>query len=1028
MSAQVAPAIPPRPVKGTKSSDKGAGQAASQPVHIPLRPASKRLDRSVSPGSFPRSPLNEPFNPLPLTAAAPKERTSHDLPRKLSVQQLPSVGQEGLEYSEVHLEPEPQSVSGLAPGADDAAQTRSVAHDLQLHAPRPSLPKAAATAQVQAVTRTDASNAAALGIGKPDTPVIDDVHDRELLSRNRSRASFSRPDSSASTGRRTSVVYGDEQGPAELGLRVPINPLLGDVQAPSPAPFLPSHTGHSADGQSRHGRKKSVQHAHPPGSYGLHGHGVQPHSPFDRDWYAKHPEELAHEEAHGHGVYEGIGSGRGSFALSSDDLNRIVHSTAVHGAGVGMLPRKLRLSQTYTLAGAAPTPQSYPDVESGYEATVEYASRSNSTAPAMGRSLTNGSLPAVESPLRNSNIPVEAMDPIVHVKHHGSLSADEEAGKAVETRVAEESHALDEDHDYRAPILAADEVAKLPHPDSLQPAIHPRYERRSNSADIEHRSGDNTPNSRPSSRPSSIYGLHSASHTLSRFVSHHDDRESLHTPLEDVDEYEPLFADDDGKQNPLNPTERFKPRPELAKHRFPSQDIWEEAPSSVNHTATVSTPDLAQLPEEKPSVAFETPEAEAARRAAPVEEEKSKLELAQEQVARRFVNQPRFPSRDIWEDSPDSQHLVAIVQSEPSQDEPVEPTTKPAVPPRPTAKSKPDEGVSTAQAPPSIPPRPAKKNYSVPPLDAKLTDPKSFSKEISPTDLKRVPSIPDRPKPQIPPRPAKKVVDDGLSRTLSSESANSQTTEKAAPVTSPSLAKVKPQIPARPAAGAKFASLKGNFINDLNQKLGLGPRKEKEPEPEAEAKPLEDARKGRARGPQRRAPVKSPAAAPAAPVAPALSLSHPQSLWSIDLTGLLSHHSADESAKVPKWLGDEDSVVPDSTEAEVVDHGSVAKAEPGSTAEEGSKAEPEDETSHKPSLVPAGGAAVSTPENSTSTEAEGSSSSPGAREDADAPIAATVISKQVTASSGSGLETEPSHEEEQAGSASTSAAILSKDE
>ena len=71
-------------------------------------------------------------------------------------------------------------------------------------------------------------------------------------------------------------------------------------------------------------------------------------------------------------------------------------------------------------------------------------------------------------------------------------------------------------------------------------------------------------------------------------------------------------------------------------------------------------------------------------------------------------------------------------------------------------------------------------------------------------------------------------------------------------------------------------------MNDLNQKLGLGPPKEKEKEPElveAEAKPLEDARKGRARGPQRRAPAKSPAA----PVKPlGFSLFAARSLWTID--------------------------------------------------------------------------------------------------------------------------------------------------
>jgi hypothetical protein len=73
----------------------------------------------------------------------------------------------------------------------------------------------------------------------------------------------------------------------------------------------------------------------PPGSYGLHGHGLPPQDKFEKDWYAKHPEAAQHEETSGHGVYESIGSGRGSFALSRDDLNKIVRETASRGAGFG---------------------------------------------------------------------------------------------------------------------------------------------------------------------------------------------------------------------------------------------------------------------------------------------------------------------------------------------------------------------------------------------------------------------------------------------------------------------------------------------------------------------------------------------------------------------------------------------------------------------------------------------------------------------------------------------------------------------
>lgn len=325
----VAPAIPPRPTRAHQAAvDRGVHKLPE----IPPRPFNKRLERSVSPGHYPRSPLNEPFHPL-LKSKSIDTAAQDVLPRRPSVQHLPSLGQEGMEYAEIHYQPEiPSSVLG----ADAAAQTRNVAEDLQLHAPKPSLPKSSATAQVQAVTRTDPSQLASHGLNKPPTPGHDDHVSHDALERVRSRASFSRPNSSTSGGRRASVVYGDEHGPAELGMRVPINPLLGDVQAPSPAPFTPNHTGQNGEPKRRHHfRTKSGRDAPPPGSYGLHGHGVASSDPFEKDWYARHPEELVHEEAHGHGVYEGIGSGRGAFALSSDDLNKIVRNTASRDSAFG---------------------------------------------------------------------------------------------------------------------------------------------------------------------------------------------------------------------------------------------------------------------------------------------------------------------------------------------------------------------------------------------------------------------------------------------------------------------------------------------------------------------------------------------------------------------------------------------------------------------------------------------------------------------------------------------------------------------
>ncbi|ETN46395.1 uncharacterized protein HMPREF1541_00579 [Cyphellophora europaea CBS 101466] len=947
-----APTIPPRPAR---SQQTAAARGANKLPEIPPRPIPKRLDRSVSPGNFPRSPLNEPFLSLSKTKSNdPSDEAA--LPRRPSVQHLPSVGQEGMEYADIDHQ------SGPPPQAP-AEQTRSIAHDLKLHAPKPSLPKSSAAAQVQAVTRTDSSQAAAHGLGKPGTPGHDDHHEGDALGRVRSRASFSRPGSSASGGRRASLSHAEEQGPAELGIRVPINPLLGDVQAPSPAPFTPSHTGEKRRSHSRVKSRDGL----PPGSYGLHGHGVPPKDPFERDWYAKHPEELQHEEAHGHGVYEGIGSGRGAFALSSDDLNKIVRDTASRGAGFGTSGNTV----------------SYPDEQIGYMASAQYTSH---TGNSLTKSLTNVSQPAVESPLRKSSVPAVDMDPIVSVNTNRSVSAasdhaiespqrtpvhvdmperrynkitggeetmheNEQQGAAISRPTTGQG----EESDYSAPILAADEVAKESNGEFMLPAISPRLDRRS--GEYEFRSGDATPTSRPGSRPGSIHGTHSGSYGLSRFISHHDERESMHTPLEDVDEYEPLFPDDENKQKELSHAERFKQRPDVMKHRFPSKDIWEDAPEYGMYQATVSTPDLTEPPPSRATATFETPEQEAAAKGERSEGDRRKLAQRaglpshlQSEISTRPGLQPRFPSQDIWEDSPESHHLVTTVSSPPIADDtsPVDTASKPMIPPRPTNKSKLAEGPSATQPAPVVPTRPAKKTS---------TESTQQSTETSPTELKKVPSLPDRPKPHVPPRPAKKPSGETLTKALSAES---NETEKAAPVTSPPIAKAKPQVPARPGQSGKFASLKGNFMNDLNQKLGLGPPKEKEPEPqpEVEAKPLEDARKGRARGPQRRAPAKSPSAAPAATTGgkPTFSMYKPQSLWHISDDGLLNVGSVEALSQVEGTRGfspNDEALPVDTEKAQQLQNATVADSSPPPTIDTASETKASSEASKRPEDAPA---------------------------------------------------------------------------
>jgi Altered inheritance of mitochondria protein 21 len=331
MSTTAAPQIPPRPIR----SQHATGTTSSRLPEIPPRPLHKWIDRSVSPKNFPQSPLYDPPSGHTLGRSISNDPSNLSLPARPPSVTLPSIGQEGNEYADISYH---QQTPADAIGPEGVAQMRSIGGDLKLHAPKPSLPQASAKAQVKAVTRTDDQQAAAHGFGKASTPQFEepDPFGRSPALKATSIApSGSQP--SGPTSRRQSIAPGeDEQGPAELGLRVPINPNAGDVQAPSPAPFSSLSENHLPGKKRHHARTKSGRDVyHPPGSYGLHGHGVPAHDRFDKDWYAKHPEQLVHEETIGHGHYSATGSGRGEWALSSDDLNKIVRDTASRGAGFG---------------------------------------------------------------------------------------------------------------------------------------------------------------------------------------------------------------------------------------------------------------------------------------------------------------------------------------------------------------------------------------------------------------------------------------------------------------------------------------------------------------------------------------------------------------------------------------------------------------------------------------------------------------------------------------------------------------------
>ncbi len=369
---------------------------------------------------------------------------------------------------------------------------------------------------------------------------------------------------------------------------------------------------------------------------------------------------------------------------------------------------------------------------------------------------------------------------------------------------------------YTAPILADDEVAKDPSRLAHQPAVEPP------AFELE------GPGSRPTSRPAS---LHKG-----------DSFELRSTPLEDVEEYEPLFNDDE-KKDEVKKEAVKAPTPEQKKdkkkhgQRFPSADVWEDAPSSAYYTTEVSTPDLFDE-QEKPSPpagpvprdgetaaqAFARHQEELAEKESqgqrnkaqkPVWAQHQKHVTGSDKPLARPQMQPRFPSRDVWEDAPDSLQLETTVSS-PQQDD--------AAPPSPADALKPD-----IPERPQPKPKPAEENNNKP-------------------------TIPDRPKskPAIPARPAAKLTPTPPTDTTTA--------------TPPAVPRQKPAVPARP-MGSKIAALQAGFMSDLNRRLQLGPqappshkeeheeKAEEEAEKEREKVPLVDARKGRARGPARRAPA-----------------------------------------------------------------------------------------------------------------------------------------------------------------------------
>lgn len=307
---QSTPVIPPRP---SRSPNKDVPK-------IPPRPAGRRHERSQSPMVDPYAP--SPLNELPDSSSPRIEPYDHSH-RPPSVK-IPDLGEEGREYEDVGVA---ENVSEKP--SPDLTETRTVGTDLKLHAPRPSLPHSSAKARMQTVTRTDSTQAAAVGLGQPASP---GAAEPERQSRSlHSRQNSSQIGSATASLERRKSMHPDDHAAIEKGQKVPMFPSAGDVQAPSPSPYFAEHE------TSRPGHRHNRTHSHrdhslPPGSYGLHGHGVNTNDPFEKAWYEKHPDQYVKEEGQ---FGPGLGTPRPDWAMSSDDLNKIVRSSAMKGSGLG---------------------------------------------------------------------------------------------------------------------------------------------------------------------------------------------------------------------------------------------------------------------------------------------------------------------------------------------------------------------------------------------------------------------------------------------------------------------------------------------------------------------------------------------------------------------------------------------------------------------------------------------------------------------------------------------------------------------
>ncbi|RKF62202.1 putative protein impact protein [Erysiphe neolycopersici] len=845
-----------------QEQNKSAGAFGIDTPKIPSRPIDKSTGRSISPNqdNYARTPLNKA--PLCLNINEAENQVSatnsaglsdSEICHLLSVK-LPSIGQEGTEYADVY-KTQDENLNKLP------INNKHISSSCQSDKLESTYLKSGVESLVTAMAHTDSS--------------------KDSVMTNTSEG--------IGTDRQISDVSKNTQGIPQIGLFVPMYPNAGDVQAPSQSLKANKITGNSSDdhkeeskydSQKLNGRVQEI----PSDAYGRYGHGFVSQDLFDKAYYKKHPELFKKEI----GSY---GETRPEWAMSSEDLNKIVQDTAGHGTKIG-----------YSIANFGA-----PSEQIGFKASEEYISRISSPHSQAELGIThlnnseprNGNLlirePSTSSldlkieglhsqnPRQQILVPENSYPPdVIHIDDP-VRSSDEYDGairlvpSTNRTGHETELEKIEDNHHYEAPILAPDEVAKQPFDRELQPAVFPM------SKNVENY------------REEPIYTpkiINSLLLNKSSAVLEGSTCSSPSIPSEDFTGYEPLFPEEEKdslkNQTPSNSLEILK-RPEISR-RFPGQDVWEDTPSSLQYTTTVSAP---QLPEEKKTsgpkeIETETPAQAFARRQEEMAEQgvreldkllhhnrvqnRSKSDERLEPKTLSEITNHRFPSRDIWEDTPDSlllQTTVASIQIEKeilnferdqnlSLSKEDSKSKKTNGIPRNNSYNDDDSDIKNSEH--KVPSKSiSNAQYNPTRSTSFLESSQSVKQELLANSIKMLksdsPPLPaqTKVKPQVPARPSRLASRDSSGNcSPACQTSNIEVTGK-----------VKPQAPSRP-KGSKIAALQGGFMLDLNKRLQLGPQSSKKElskdehlQNETDNAPLLDPRKGRARGPARRAPKKT---------------------------------------------------------------------------------------------------------------------------------------------------------------------------